>query len=313
MSKKRKGTMDFRFYEIPQGESALVLCGEPWKRIYGHEDVNLHFHNLMEIGICRYGAGTMYLDDKSYRYSDGTITIIPESFPHNTVSDGECANFWEYIFCNPKALLEEMFPDNAVYRNDILRTINRQSVIGMMSEYQPFVNLFNSIIKETSEQRPMYRQQINFLMKAIMTEIIRNVDNPELPADTKKYGGNMPRISKALEFISENYQKNISTENIASACGLSETHFRRMFVEYINMTPMDYVTLCRIQNACELMKHSDDPMDIVAAKCGFTTTSTFNRNFKKFLDTSPYKWKINPENYEYKLLNYKISALKGWD
>ena len=71
-------------------------------------------------------------------------------------------------------------------------------------------------------------------------------------------------------------------------------------------------------------------MDIVAQKVGFTTTSTFNRNFrqvtgmtplewrkrpenfKKFLNTSPYQWKINPENYETKLLNYNISARKGW-
>ena len=49
-----------------------------------------------------------------------------------------------------------------------------------------------------------------------------------------------------------------------------------------------------------------------AQKVGFTTTSTFNRNFKKYLNTSPYQWKISPENYERKLLNYNISALKGW-
>jgi AraC-like DNA-binding protein len=60
------------------------------------------------------------------------------------------------------------------------------------------------------------------------------------------------------------------------------------------------------------MKKSNDSMETVAAKCGFATTSTFNRNFKKFLDTSPYQWKIDPTNYERKLLNYNISALKGW-
>ena len=52
-------------------------------------------------------------------------------------------------------------------------------------------------------------------------------------------------------------------------------------------------------------------MDVVAQKVGFTTTSTFNRNFKKYLNTSPYQWKISPENYERKLLNYNISAVEG--
>ena len=51
MAKRKKDTMEFRFYELPQGESALVLCGESWKRVYGHEEFHLHFHNLLEIGI----------------------------------------------------------------------------------------------------------------------------------------------------------------------------------------------------------------------------------------------------------------------
>lgn len=53
MAKKKKDTMEFRFYELPQGEAALVLCGESWVRVYGHEELHLHFHNLMELGICR--------------------------------------------------------------------------------------------------------------------------------------------------------------------------------------------------------------------------------------------------------------------
>ena len=71
------------------------------------------------------------------------------------------------------------------------------------------------------------------------------------------------------------------------------------------MSPMDYVNLIRIQRACDLMKKTNDSMDLVAVKCGFSTTSTFNRNFKKYLNTSPYQWKINPSNYEHKLLNFR--------
>jgi len=78
------------------------------------------------------------------------------------------------------------------------------------------------------------------------------------------------------------------------------------------MPPMEYLNLIRVQKACELMKKTNEHMELIAQKCGFTTQSTFNRNFRKFLDTSPYQWKINPENYEHKLLNFRISALKGW-
>ena len=76
MAKKKKDTMEFRFYELPQGEAALVLCGESWVRVYGHEELHLHFHNLMELGICRQGVGDMFLDEEVYKYHSGDITII---------------------------------------------------------------------------------------------------------------------------------------------------------------------------------------------------------------------------------------------
>ena len=121
MAKRKKDTMEFRFYELPQGESALVLCGESWKRVYGHEEFHLHFHNLLEIGICREGDGNMYLDEDIYQYHDGDITFIPENFPHVTVSYGEVVNFWEYIFIDIHSVIEEMFPNNSLYSRSSLQ------------------------------------------------------------------------------------------------------------------------------------------------------------------------------------------------
>ncbi len=35
------------------GEYVLALLGDNWIRDYGHDESNLHFHNLMEIGYCK--------------------------------------------------------------------------------------------------------------------------------------------------------------------------------------------------------------------------------------------------------------------
>ena len=118
--------------------------------------------------------------------------------------------------------------------------------------------------------------------------------------------------AKALDYINKHFEEQLKACELAELCNMSETHFRRLFESFINMPPMEYVNLIRVQKACELMKKSNESMDLIAQKCGFTTPSTFNRNFRKFVGTSPYQWKINPENYEHKLLNFRISALKGW-
>ena len=288
MAKKKKDTMEFRFYELPQGEAALVLCGESWVRVYGHEEFHLHFHNLMEIGICRQGVGDMYFDEEVYKYHSGDITIIPENFPHVTVSDGETTNFWEYIFIDLRSMIETMFPGNVAFQNDAVSSLSKRAYMTNERDNHIIAECINGIIRETNEHKTYSQRAIALKVQEIVIELLRH--DASLPEEKNNFvkGTNMSQIASALDYINK--------------------HFESL----INMPPMEYVNLIRVQKACELMKKSNESMDLIAQKCGFTTPSTFNRNFRKFVGTSPYQWKINPENYEHKLLNFRISALKGW-
>ncbi|WP_455719654.1 helix-turn-helix domain-containing protein [Agathobacter sp.] len=312
MAKRKKDTMEFRFYELPQGESALVLCGESWKRVYGHEELHLHFHNLMEIGICRQGNGDLYLDEDIYQYHDGDISFIPENFPHVTVSYGDVVNFWEYIFIDLRSIIEEMFPNNAAFQNEAVSTLSKRAVLTNIHQSSVAADYINGIIRETQEGKAYAQRTITLLVQGLVIELLRREDElPEENGDLVK-GTNMSQIASALDYMNKHYSEQIKAGELSSLCNMSETHFRRLFESYINMPPMEYLNLIRVQKACELMKKTNEPMELIAQKCGFTTPSTFNRNFRKFLNTSPYQWKINPENYEHKLLNFRISALKGW-
>lgn len=318
MAKKRKESVEFRFYEIPRGQAALILIGDTWDRVYGHDDFKdscnprLHFHNLMEIGICKRGAGDMILEDTVSRYKTGTITIIPENYPHVTVSDGEDTNFWEYIFFDPKISVAELYPNNPNVQREIMRNINRGPLVLDATTNPALERLVISILEEAREERPYNSRMIHLYVSALLVEIMRlNKEMPYYPFESSRKNA-MEQIAKALDYVEENYTENIKIEDLSKTCNMSETHFRRIFEEYINMTPVDYVNLVRIQKACEMLKKSGDSMESIAMKCGFTTISTFNRNFKKFLGTSPYQWKISPENYRGRLMNYKVSAIKGW-
>lgn len=314
MAKKKKEIVELRFYEIPQGEAALTLLGEPWVRVYGHdEDVfRLHFHNLMEIGICRYGNGDMYYDEEKIPYSDGAISVVPENCPHVTISEGNSKNFWEYIFFNPRQIVAELFPDNHMYQSEIMDEINKKSFLVNIKDNPSLGRVVNIILDEARDRKEFSSQIIHQYVKALVLELIRNNEKIPYYEEAGNPLGNSIKIAPILEYINENYMKPLKASDLAEVGSMSETHFRRVFEAHVNMSPMDYVNLIRIQKACEMMKKGDESMDMVAQNCGFATTSTFNRNFKKFLDTSPYQWKINPANYERKLLNYHISALKGW-
>ena len=96
MGKKKKDTMELRFYEVPQGEYVLALLGDNWIRDYGHDESNLHFHNLMEIGYCKNGTGELILNEETKRYEPAMVSIIPQNYPHVTISDiAEGPSYWE--------------------------------------------------------------------------------------------------------------------------------------------------------------------------------------------------------------------------
>lgn len=316
MGKKKKDTVELRFYEIPQNEYVLALLGENWIRDYGHDGRNLHFHNLMEIGVCRSGTGELILDEEHLPYQPAMLSIIPSNYPHLTISSQkEGPSFWEYLFFDPAQILGEMYPNNELLQRDMLERVNEKALFVHEWENRNVALLVKMIMEEMRGKRPHYTESVKGMLYALVIEIVRAseqyVAKTEPEAGARKLSG-VAQITAALDYVRMEYVHPIRVEELAQVCHMSETHFRRVFEACMNMPPVDYINLVRIQNACDLMKKSNDSMDVVAQKVGFTTTSTFNRNFKKFLNTSPYQWKINPQNYERKLLNYNISARKGW-
>ena len=66
MKEKVKEKIEFRYYETPQGFPLIALMGDKWVVPYGSDPMN--FHNYLEIGVCRYGEGTMYLGNSKVPY-----------------------------------------------------------------------------------------------------------------------------------------------------------------------------------------------------------------------------------------------------
>ena len=313
MPKKKKETMELRVYEVPQGQLVLPLYGDTWKRTYGHENRILHFHNLMEIGICRYGTGELGTIDGNFRYKDGTVAMFPENYPHITCSDGEEKNFWEYLFFDPKVIVNTLYDKSPIYVNEVVKTLNSGKLIFEADEHPRLVLAINSVLDEARNKERFHHLLMNQLMTILVLELMRAFGEAtpyyeEGPAQS----ANAVRISAAIDYISENLSNPIRVTDLADACGMSEAHFRRTFDAYIDMSPMDYVNLMRIQKACQLLRKGNESMEFVAEQCGFPSVSTFNRNFKKFLNTSPYQWKIDPENYEGRLMKYHIAPRQGW-
>ncbi len=307
---RRKKEIQFRYYEIPQDEPCLALLGEAWVRPYGDGVDCLHFHNYMEIGFCYDGDGEIILDEESIPYKPDMFTVIPKNYPHNTNSTGFALSRWEYIFIDVETFLREMYRDNQIYVDDLIAIINNRAWVVEAAKYHETAGLIRSIMEEMRYKKDFYAESVCGMILSLLMNVARM--NHKGSGKVRKQSVGVSQMTVALHYIGKHYAEDLTIGDLAAVSHMSETHFRRIFQKVMNMTPSDYLNLVRVQMACEHMRKHNDSMELVAEKCGFQSVSTFNRNFKKILGITPYQWKIHPENYEAKLLNYKISVYRGW-
>ncbi len=308
MPKKKKKPAEFRFYEIPQDESVLALTGSKWIQVYGENIHNMHFHNLLEIGYCHYGDGDLVIEDDTYRFDAGMISCIPANYLHVTRSDANVRAFWEYIYISPEDIVRQWGKSTQETRQ-IMDAVGRKSFFVRVEECPAIAALIRAIFVEMQHRSAHYRECVRGMAYALLFEIARFNDMGEGQSAGKSIS---LQLGSAIEYVDKNYPNNFKISDMANECHMSETHFRRIFQEKMNMTPVEYVNFVRVRKACELIDKTDISMEDVAEKVGFVTPSTFNRNFRRIIGTSPYQWKKRPDNHEGRLLDYKISALKGW-
>ncbi len=265
----------------------------------------------MELGYCREGEGTLILDDRKLRYRPGMLSVIPHNYPHTTISDKGTLSRWEYLFFDPEQALKELYPGNQARRIQVLQRVNHNAFLLAPGADETIARTTDTILELIAQKKEFYQECVKNQLTSLVLLIARLSPRQSIQ-EIKKLDASGDQILPALYYIEQQYMYPIKIEELAKICNMSETNFRRVFKAATNMKPLDYINTIRVQNACSMLRSSSDSMKDIAVKAGFGTVSTFNRDFKKILGTSPYQWKKNPAHFEEKLSHYNISALKGW-
>jgi len=102
-------------------------------------------------------------------------------------------------------------------------------------------------------------------------------------------------IFKALEFIDQNYQNDLTSRDIAECTGLSHDYVAKQFKNVLSMTPSEYIRRFRVAKSMELLKTTDLSAAEIAKQVGFGDISLFSRVFKQLTGVSPTTFRKNGE------------------
>lgn len=103
-------------------------------------------------------------------------------------------------------------------------------------------------------------------------------------------------IKKAQKFIEENFHQKITVDELASMFSLSRRNLERRFKKATSNTVVEYIQRVKIEAAKMSLESSQENVNEVMYKVGYTDTKAFRTTFKKITGISPiqYRAKYNP-------------------
>jgi len=88
-------------------------------------------------------------------------------------------------------------------------------------------------------------------------------------------------------WMAEHLDADLGVAALARRAAMSERHFARRFRVETGRTPADHVEALRTEAACRLLEATDEPIEVVARRCGFGTVETMYRAFRRRHGTTP--------------------------
>lgn len=151
--------------------------------------------------------------------------------------------------------------------------------------------------------REMNQYYVSELSKNIVDEYEMIISSPAilksliykfiayLGKEMQTYNKKHMLISPAIEFMEENPTSEITIEQLAAMCHISEGYFRRLFAEYTGKSPLQYIIERKILSAQKMLEHSSTSIEVIAELLDFESCSYFCKLFKKKTGVTPTQYR----------------------
>ena len=98
-------------------------------------------------------------------------------------------------------------------------------------------------------------------------------------------------IGRAIRLMRSNLAKRWTVKVLARAVAMSRPVFARRFVERTGLSPLRFLTRCRMNHAALRLEESRLSIAAIALEVGYESEFAFNRAFKRFHGTPPGRFR----------------------
>lgn len=253
------------------------------------EQIGLHHWNSWEMSYIISGAGRRILGDTEEPFAEGEVVLVAPDMPH------------QWIFAPDKTNADGNIENITIsFPSDLLRSISN-----VMPEFSQLADWYESLdtsIKfkpaECAKIAAVLRQmeyesaaeRVASLLRLLIA--IQRDRHYTVAGRFDKPATIEEKIKKIKIYITCNYKRNISIDQLAQYIGMNRSSLCITFKRHTGKTVIEYLQDYRIEIAKHLLTTTTDSISSCCYNSGFNDVPHFNRTFKQMVGMSPSMYRM---------------------
>ena len=237
-----------------------------------------HSHDFCEILYVAGGAGEAILEGKKFRLAPGDLVVVNPGTLHEERSDAKAP--LRLIFLAIRDFAVPGLPSGCLSQE-------KYRVLSC-GEYRYKMDIYlRELLQETSSQIEFYQEISQGLVSALLVLVMRLIRiNPEDEAALSQ------ECQKIKEYLDQNFTSPITLDSLSETVYISKHYLSHLFKEQTGISPIKYLTLKRMEKACELLSETELPVSEVSKAVGYENPLYFSQVFKRIYGISPVKYRM---------------------
>ena len=267
------------------------------RKKYPYFGVNWHYHEEYELMLVLKGEGVRIVGDNMDHFNDNELVFIGSGTPHLFKNDDEVEGAEvDYIVLKFHPLLNGLPLFTLPEFSEIQEFLNRSTrgILFSESTVNKVKDLLIDVAESDSANRIINLFQVLHIISEEKNYQFLSSENFSLKSTTKGES----RIQKVIDYIGDNYTKDITLEDLSEVAYMTTNSFCRYFKSRTGKTAFQFIREYRVNKACQMLINGEKSISEICFDTGFNSFSTFNRIFKnlKSYSASEYKSKYSKLN-----------------
>lgn len=251
--------------------------------------LQLHFHeNSFEFTYIIKGNVTFSVNDKEYKLSGGDIFVAFPNEIHDTGSIPMSANEMYWFQLDISRYQDFLFLGND-WALDLISNLKKIQNRVIKTDDKEMASLIKRCFSLLYQCDDSNRYEATGLLVVFLHRL--------LDYDKQIQFKLTPDIAKAVDYIFNNINEEISLDDLANQSGLSISRFKQKFKNEMGVTPREFINFRKVEIAKTMLLNKQS-ITSIAMELGFSTSNYFAVVFKRFTTYSPseYMKKHNKNN-----------------